>query len=530
MKKTKKIFSLLLLACMAFALTIPALAAVPTGTVTVDNAVPGEKFDFFRILQFNETTSNYEVVPSYKSTLQTFTGKTTDAEILVALSAIESGDLNIAGSNNDAKELAYALYAVAKDQSNSGSVTVAAGANAATITLPYGYYLVIPTLPDGSVGTPADTAVVSLGVLGGDRATIHNKMAVPTIDKVVTDDDETEVKANVSEIGETLHYKVTSIVPIMAAYDSYTQEIHDSICAGIEINPSTIRLVMGGVTVIENGRVVTALSSLTVPDGAGTKPNIAISADKTKIDITIEDLKALHPAELGDTIMTYDAVITKNAVLGSEGNPNQVYIRYSNNPNAPGRGQIGTSKIEETVTYTFGIELDKITRTGSALEGSTWTMKKTVDGSGAAVDETISVISGTDLVDNGGRFTWTRLDKGTYTLTETTAPHNYNVKPASLTIVITPTLASDKTLSNLEVTVTDPDGYIVATDADATATGVTKLTTNKTTGMTTFAVRNYTLTELPATGGAGLYVVIGAAVAALLGVVGTALLKKKISE
>ena len=46
------------------------------------------------------------------------------------------------------------------------------------------------------------------------------KMAVPTIDKVVTDDDETEVKANVSEIGETQHYKVTSIVPIMAAYDS----------------------------------------------------------------------------------------------------------------------------------------------------------------------------------------------------------------------------------------------------------------------------------------------------------------------
>ena len=34
----------------------------------------------------------------------------------------------------------------------------------------------------------------------------------------------------------------------------------------------------------------------------------------------------------------YTATLNENAVLGSAGNPNEVYLEYSNNPNKSGEG------------------------------------------------------------------------------------------------------------------------------------------------------------------------------------------------
>ena len=396
MHQIKKLAVAAMTAVMVVAQCIPVLAAAPTGTITVDNSIPGERFDFYRIFQYDEATGGYSVVDAYLDVLKTFTGKETDADILVALSAIDSGDLEVAGAGNDAKELAYVLYGVAKDQAASdGNVTVADDASDASITLDHGYYLVVPTLPEGSdvaSGGAADAAVVSLGILNDDDVTIHNKMAVPaSLAQTVTDADESDVPANSAGLGNEMTFTVKGIVPAMNAYDHYVHDFHVVAPAGLKIDPDTVKLVMGGVTVIDNGVVAIGAEDNKLnadtkqKDATGTLMNVAISkayneeTDKSStVDITIENLKALAPTALADSVLTYKATLTKEATLGTTGNTSTCYVQYSNDPNDVGRdGSLGRSKAASTTTYTYGLDLGSITRKGAMLgetgPGMPWT-------------------------------------------------------------------------------------------------------------------------------------------------------------
>ena len=143
------------------------------------------------------------------------------------------------------------------------------------------------------------------------------------------------------------------------------------------------------------------------------------------------------------------------------------------------------------------------------------------------MDELIEPIAGVDDVDEEGGFTWTRIDKGTYSLSEKGAPGGYNIKPSPITIEVDPTIDANGALSDLSIALTDPDGFIVASDADAAETGKTKVNVNKAGGIAEFFVRNYTMAELPSTGGTGLYIVLAGAGAALASFGGFAVMRKK---
>ena len=198
--------------------------------------------------------------------------------------------------------------------------------------------------------------------------------------------------------------------------------------------------------------------------------------------------------------------------MGKPGNKNEVQFVYSNDPATDGTGK---SPKSYTKTFTLGIEVNKTDSKGTALTGSKWLLKKG--------DVDVAEIYGETF----SNFDWSRLDIGTYTLTETKAPDNYTKMEGTITIKIEASVSDqadpDGTypLTTYTATVTGPQGYVTETYQSGYA--------NIDTGITSLNVKNFENGELPTTGGVGLYVILGLAGAAFAGMVVVIIIKKRMS-
>ena len=116
-------------------------------------------------------------------------------------------------------------------------------------------------------------------------------------------------------------------------------------------------------------------------------------------------------------VVYYAATLNDTAVIGSAGNPNEVYLEYSNNPYGDGTGKTETDKV---IVFTYQLIINKTDAHGHALEGAGFTLyKKNVEGVYEAI--------GTELKGDGmTTFTWQGIDDGDYKLEETTVPEGYN--------------------------------------------------------------------------------------------------------
>ena len=219
MKKLSKVFALMLAVIMIAAMTTVAFAATSsaTGSVTVEKAVVGETVKFYRVLDYVDATGAYAATDSFKPFF-TAKGYTTDDEILAYLAGIED---NTAA----AQTLARDIGTFAADNSiTAAAERVVDNATYTVEGLPYGYYLMAPSLP----GNTDDAIIFSLGKLENANVTITNKLSVPTPEKTVTDSDETNAKSNIAAIDEEMTFTVTGKVPNMSEYTTYYFEIADT--------------------------------------------------------------------------------------------------------------------------------------------------------------------------------------------------------------------------------------------------------------------------------------------------------------
>ena len=217
--------------------------------------------------------------------------------------------------------------------------------------------------------------------------------------------------------------------------------------------------------------------------------------------------------------------MNQNAVVGLDGNPNVVYLEYSNKPDQSGSGDTGnTGKTREDKVIVFTYELDTTKVDGQdnakKLEDAEFKLHN-VDNKWAIVNSDNKVTGWADTEEGGskltsdanGLFKVIGLDDGTYYLKETKAPTGYNLLSSEITVVITATTTNGQTwtdgqassaLTNLAVT------------ADSTAG-----TGNTSTGVAGITVANNKGSTLPETGGMGttIFYVIGAILVIGAGVV-----------
>lgn len=306
------------------------------------------------------------------------------------------------------------------------SSNAAGGQYTATFTgLDYGYYVV--AVPGATLAN-ASGQYATLVSVDSTNVTATIKGDLPTVDKKVqvggTGKDATDAK-----IGDTLTFTLTSTIPDMSAYDTYTFNFKDTLSQG---------LTFGQVTSVTVEGVTDPLTVNT--DYTVTTPTVS---DNT-LTVAMKDFKAKQQANAGKKItVTYTATLNEKAVVGGVGNTNSAKIQYSNNPSSDGTGESEPSKVR---VFTYGFTVDKYTGNkydddATRLAGAEFTLAPKngtamsfvqVDAGSATKNAEYRVAKANETgittitTPASGKVVFRGLENGEYTLTETKAPAGYN--------------------------------------------------------------------------------------------------------
>ena len=221
----KKTMSVLLALVLLLALSVPAMA-IGGGTITINNAVVGQTYTIYRILElesYNATTKAY----SYKAT--------TDWDAFVKAHSTyfdvdAQGYVTWKAATDDATaaEFAKLARAYAADANNNVTAQGTANADSKKVTfnnLELGYYLV-----DSTLGTLCSLDTTNPTV------TIEEKNAKPSNVKTVEEDSNHKYgEKNDADIGQTVNFKST--ITAQAGAENYV--FHDKMSGGLTFGAVT---------------------------------------------------------------------------------------------------------------------------------------------------------------------------------------------------------------------------------------------------------------------------------------------------
>lgn len=393
---------------------------------------------------------------------------------------------------------------ITADATATVSADASNGKYTATFTgLGYGYYVV--AVPGATLAN-AKSQYATLVSVHSTKVDADIKGDLPTVDKKVQVDG-TGKDATDAKIGDTLTFTLTSTIPDMSAYSTYTFNFKDTLSKG---------LTFGQVEFVKVEGVTDPLTENT--DYTVTTPT---ASNNNTLTVAMKDFKTKQQANAGKKItVTYTATLNENAVVGGAGNVNSATIQYSNNPSTNGTGESEPSKVR---VFTYGFTVDKYTGdqytdAATRLAGAEFTLAHK-DGSaisfvqvsaGSATANAVYRVAkagetGTTTITTpaNGKVVFEGLKNGEYTLTETKAPAGYNKLASAIGVKVNgQNNGTDTTHATVTITYNNDNN---GSNYDQTASnGV-------------IPVQNKSGAILPGTGGMGTiaFTVIGVLVIAL---------------
>ena len=438
----KKFVSIFLALAMILAMSATAFAAENTA-LTINNA-EGRTFNGYKLLNLTtslkctDTTHThdsdcynyaYTVNETYETILQTQAG---DVDILEYLQDQTNGTY---GTLRTVAESIYREILKAHidpDVSNlDGSDTIAQG------------YWLFADVTDLSEKEDKANSLVIIDTKGQDALTINPKVGLPTIEKKVQDtNDTTGVTSDWQDsadydIGDPVPFQLTVTMPEnLAYYETYAITIHDDLSEGLTLDEDSIVVKAGNTT-------VTGFTYAAGEDG--------------KFTLTCNDVLKIEGITVTkDTVfvVTYNATLNDKAEIGAEGNTNEVYLQFSNNPYGDTTGKTKTDKV---IVFTYKLVINKTDIDGNALKGAGFILYK--KNAAGTYDQIGDELKG----DNMTTFEWKGLDDGDYKLEEKTVPSGYN-KMADIEFTITAehsVEADDPALTSLTSTFGTVDGGVI---------------------------------------------------------------------
>ncbi len=425
----RKLTSLLLVLIMVLAMMAPAFAA-GEGSITIDNAVVGQTYTIYRILNlesYNSTTDAY----SYKANAAWKVFVESDGIQGVYLKTDDQGYVTWVKGADPA---AFAKLAQAYAANPANNITPVDAKTAGTPTVSFtgldlGYYLV-----DSTLGT-----LCSLDTTN-PAATIEEKNAAPTNEKTVEEDSTGDYgKVNDADIGQTVNFRST----IIAQAGAQNYIFHDTMSAGLTFNTDSVKVTL-------NDNAVAATNYTVKTSDLGDDCTFHVEFTQAFCDT----LKANDKI-----VVSYSATVNANAVIGDVGNPNESHLSYGEDSK--------TSTVPSTTkTYTWDMEVLKYgngDKTKLLKDAQFVILNSTKDKVATVANGKVTGWVGVPAAGEDGVITWpantvlttdaqgnihvSGLDADTYYLREVQAPAGYNKLAGDIEFKIVPTTGENNTLT-----------------------------------------------------------------------------------
>ena len=473
MKTIRKMMALMIAVVMCMSMmSMVAFADNPTsGTITVDPNYENQTYTLYKLFDAHITWNDNGTVRAITYTLPEGKENLGDGTAWFHINDNGFVEANDRLDTDWAKDAAAIAWAESFGTQVGDSIKANSDndANVKWENLDWGYYFVKTTL--GSfIGIDSTQP----------NATIQDKNEKPSIDKEITGvnsnnegtsnfgagNDGNDASNDINEkataqVGDTISYKLT--VAVKPGAKNYV--ITDTL-TNLKLDATTLKV--DDVLYSSSTKVDNATSGATT------------TADSS-FQITLKQSWLDTVEEATTVTITYDAVLQDSAVIGENGNPNDVTLTWGDNP---------TDNKDEDKANVYSAQLNLLKTDGNsaALKGATFVLKNKAGKYYKVVDGAVTWVDSVDAADTrvtnaSGKFDtpFSMLGNGTYTFQETVTPDGFNKiddKDPSLTVKIS---ASDYTDANLKQ---DPATTVV----------------------------NNAGTELPSTGGIGttIFYIVGA--------------------
>ena len=484
MKLFKKFASFVLAFTMVMAIAMPSVVkAAGNGSITITGAKAGHTFEAYQIF-------TGKVSGNTLSNIEWGNGVSEKGKKELGDAKEKAKTLN----DSNSKEFAYTVSGYLTTPAASAN-TQDASRNYVISGLEPGYYLV----KDKGPITGQDSYTKFILQVVGDK-TVAVKNNVPESYKKVKDTNDTTGETTGwqdsadYDIGDEVPFQLTGTVAedYKEYKAAYQLVFHDTLSQGLTFDENSVKVYTN------NSDTPIAADQYTV-----TYP----ATDGHTFDVTIKDVKALD-GTVTKIRVEYEATLNEHAVIGSEGNPNKMYMDFSNNPNSTQGGEKGTTPEDKVIVFTYKAIVNKKDSAKNPLSGAEFTLYKKVNGNYEPVTKVLSTEN------EGTTFTFTGLDDGEYKLEETKTPENYNtMDPIEFKIEAThDELKDDPKLNTL---------------TGNKLSGEVLFTTNPAEGTLETDVINYKGSELPETGGMGTTVLYAAGTLMILAAAAFLVMKKK---
>lgn len=476
MKAIKKILAILVVLCVVFSCgALAAIAAEPTGSITIQNpgnsnaTVAGKTFKVYKI--FDATTSGNNTSYSwYKDG-----GNIPFYDFFYGANGIvgqnvENGNVqgaveylaekNSGGNNFELSQVAEKLhdYIVEKNIAYVEKITASDTATSVTVSdLSYGYYLVYDDTDLSGDGTSAVRSAVMLSNVNKD-AIITLKANRPQILKQIKKHNEEYGKGTSVSIGDTVTFKITTVVPSHTLYTDYTYYVEDVMHDGLVLDVDSIKVYQNDIELEGDFTLTTT----------GLSEGVDFKVDFTAL------MNDDDKYEIGDELtIIYDAKVT-NAIQAQKANQNTAKLTYSNDPTAP----TSTGSVSDVVNvYSYQFVFTKFAEdthgvlTNVRLAGAEFKLYRVVEGQEDQLITFTTIEKNHESTEEGGQattYTQYVVAEGNTGSIDTLKTHNEGKATISLGHLNMGGHLGDVSIFGLAegtyklVETKAPDGYVIA--------------------------------------------------------------------